>query len=469
MEIPRRSRRRGLIAATIGACLLVPAIAVTAASPATANAGAGSAAPANASGLGPEVRHTGEAPTGYEVTFRYYAPNATRVQITGEWYFEDPSALPQLAATPGHPVRTQGILPAQWKPGDVPIQYPSSLGGNFPVFDMRQAGDSGVWTYTTPLPSGVFSYGFLVNCTTSDQSGCSQLPDPANPAWSIIQGVKVTSTVDSSEVYVPSDPKFGTMDLSWQGPALVKGELTHITYDSPGHVTPANRNYLVVYTPPGYDPNRATPYPVVYLQHGGGGNEMDWSTQGDAANILDNLINAGEIQPLLAVIPVNEGYVDAPNYGNFDNDLINTIIPYIQSHYNASRSASGRAFTGLSEGGAITNSLMLYHTSAFGYYGMMSAGLAPGIVLSSSQVAALKKVTIMVGAGWQDTIFADGFTTGGVQYHTGPAKEVRTLVNAQIPVATDFVNGGHNWWVWRLLLKDFVTRVAFWPSPAANW
>ncbi len=100
---------------------------------------------------------------------------------------------------------------------------------------------------------------------------------------------------------------------------------------------------------------------------------------------------------------------------------------------------------------------------------MMSAGLAPGTVLSAKQIAALKKATIMVGAGWQDIIFADGYTVGGVQYHTGPAKEVRILANAKIPVATDFVNGGHEWWVWRLLLKDVLTRVAFWPSPAANW
>ncbi len=359
MEIQRRSRRRGLLATAIGACLLVPVIAVTAASPATANPGASGAAPGNASRLGPDLRHTGKAPGGYEVTFRYYAPHAARVQIKGEWYFEDPGALPSLASTPGHPVQTPGILPSHWKPGDVPMQSPNSTAPNFPVTDMRQIGDSGVWTYTTPLPSGVFSYGFFVNCKTSDQSGCSEVPDPANPAWTVRQGAKAASPTNSSQVYVPSDSRFGSINLWWQGPARVKGKLAHITYRSPGHVTPANKNYLVVYTPPGYNPHRAKPYPVLYLQHGGGGNELDWSTQGDVGNILDNLIDTGEIQPALVVMPVNQGYVDAPNYGNFDKDLIKTIIPYIQSHYHVSRSASGRAFSGLSEGGAITNSLML--------------------------------------------------------------------------------------------------------------
>jgi enterochelin esterase-like enzyme len=133
-----------------------------------------------------------------------------------------------------------------------------------------------------------------------------------------------------------------------------------------------------------------------------------------------------------------------------------------------SASASERAFSGLSFGGMLTNQFMLFNTSEFGYYGMMSAGFPPGTTLSKAQIAALKKAVVFVGAGWQDSIFADGFTVGGTLIHTGPAKEVRTLANAQIPVTTDFVNGGHEWYVWRILLKDFLTRVAFWPSPAAT-
>jgi hypothetical protein len=54
------------------------------------------------------------------VTFRLKAPKATRVQIKGEWSFENPSKLPQLASTPGHPVQTPGLLPNQWQPGDAP-------------------------------------------------------------------------------------------------------------------------------------------------------------------------------------------------------------------------------------------------------------------------------------------------------------------------------------------------------------
>jgi len=30
-------------------------------------------------------------------------------------------------------------------------------------------------------------------------------------------------------------------------------------------------------------------------------------------------------------------------------------------------------------------------------------------------------------------------------------------------VFPDFINGGHEWYVWRILLRDFLTRVAFFP------
>jgi hypothetical protein len=95
----------------------------------------------------------------------------------------------------------------------------------------------------------------------------------------------------------------------------------------------------------------------------------------------------------------------------------------------------------------------------------MSAGFPPAnATLTPAQAAALKGKSIFVGCGWQDVIFADGFGIGNVKFHTGPQKEVATLVAAGLPVVPDFVNGGHEWYVWRILLKDFVTRVAFWPQ-----
>ncbi|WP_432535159.1 alpha/beta hydrolase-fold protein [Kineococcus arenarius] len=413
-------------------------------------------------GCAPVVEHTGRGPTGYEVTFRFRAPEAERVQIKGEWFFARPADLPQLAGTADAPtVEGQGLLPEEWQPGDVPLQHPNATSPNWPVADMRRRGD-GVWTYTTPLPPGVFTYGFFVDSRAEDQSDVPQVFDPANPPWTVGPD-EDQPRVQTSQVYVPSDPAFDTVDRSWQAPRDERGTLEHVTHPSPGHLTPADENYAVVYTPAGYDPERARPYPTLYLAHGGGENELGWSTQGALADIVDNLIDEGTIEPLVVVMPNATGFPDSTANAAYRADLIGTLIPWVEARYNVSPDPERRAFSGLSMGGMLTNLLMLHDTEEFGYYGMMSAGLPPGTTLSEAQVDALRKVSVFVGSGWQDVIHHAGY--GSV--HTGPAREVDLLTRAGVHVTTDFVNGGHEWFVWRTLLRDFLTRVAFLPLPFA--
>jgi enterochelin esterase-like enzyme len=421
----------------------------------------------------PEVTHTGAAPTGFTVTFRYANAAAKSVKIKGEWYFARPSALSQLAATPDHPVvEGQALSPKDWRPGDFPLQSPNSTAPNFPVVDMTK-GKDGVWTYSTPLPSGVFTYAFYVDCSPASpgsraadgQPPCRPIADPSNRAWNELGGRTLGPPVLNSQVFVPSDPAFNTIDYSWQGPAKVRGRLSHETYSSPGHVTPADKNYLVVYTPPNYDSARAKPYPTLYLSHGGGENEMGWSTQGVAGNILDNLINTGQIQPVVVVMPNGGGYPGSTFNEAYDRDLIDNMLPYVEGRYHVSKSPMDRAFSGLSMGGMLTNSFIIKHPEVFQYYGMMSAGLPPQYAtLTEEQAAALKGKSIWVGGGWQDSIHAQGFTS-----HTGPAREVSTFAKAGIPAATNFVHGGHEWYVWRILLRDFLSGVAFLPQPYAAW
>jgi hypothetical protein len=96
---------------------------------------------------------------------------------------------------------------------------------------------------------------------------------------------------------------------------------------------------------------------------------------------------------------------------------------------------------------------------------MMSAGLAPQYAtLTAEQAAALKGKSIWVGGGWQDSIHAQGFTS-----HTGQEREVSTFAKTGIPAATNFVHGGHEWYVSRILLRDFLRGVAFLPQPYAAW
>jgi hypothetical protein len=440
----------------------------------------------------PEVTHTGKGPTGYTVTFRYSNPTAKKVQIKGQWYFARPSELSQITPTPGYPVfEGQGLLPKDWQPGDFPLikfdpEHPYAWGGNWPVAEMTKGKDN-IWTYTTPLPSGVFTYSFIVDCTpvtvlagdpeppkcyAENGVGTTTISDPGNRPWNETKDGAVDGSIQrDSQVYVPSDSNFDTVDYSWQAPAKHKGRLTHITYPSPGHVTPKDVNYIVVYTPPNYDPARAKPYPTLYLSHGyGSAYEMNWSTEAVAGDILDNLINSGQIQPMVAVMgPKEDGFRDGADKGGSlayferrERDLIDNVIPYVEKHYYVSTSSMDRASSG---GGGATNAFALNHPEVFQYYGIMGAGLPQGNdTLTPSQVAALKGKCILIGGGWQDPTFP-GFPPA----HTGVDSEVSAFAKAGVPVTTDFVNGGHDYFVFRIILKDFLTRVAFLPQPYKPW
>ena len=70
-----------------------------------------------------------------------------------------------------------------------------------------------------------------------------------------------------------------------------------------------------VYTPPKYDENPEKRYPVLYLQHGGGEDEMGWLWQGKIAHIADNLLAKNEMKEMIIVM--NTGY-SFPEEGECD-------------------------------------------------------------------------------------------------------------------------------------------------------
>jgi enterochelin esterase-like enzyme len=386
--------------------------------------------------LAPTVTHTGKGPTGYSVTFHFYDPSADRVQIKGEWSFSGPA---DTSAT-----SSAGRLPAQWQPGDFPITHPNTAAADWPVADMKENKKTGVWSWTSPMPSGTFTYNFFRDCATADGTGCASLSDPANAPWNTTGSVEPTS-----QVYVPADTSFGTVDYSWQAPmaAAKQGRLVDVSYPTTLSTAPAGSHPLAIYTPPGYNPSRKTPYPTLYLSHGGGGQEIDWSTQGAANSIFDHLINSGKIQPTVVVMTdFNDITGGTPGYST---ELLQNVVPYVQAHLNVSADADDRAFAGLSAGAARANDLLFNHTASFGYYGVWSGGVTTRP--TADQAATMAGLGgIQLGVGNQDPIA-----------HDSTVAEEGNLPAAGVPVAVDNINGGHEWYVWRIELKDFATGTLF--------
>ena len=101
----------------------------------------------------------------------------------------------------------------------------------------------------------------------------------------------------------------------------VKPDVPHGTVQGvwyPSEILKQRGRRMYVYTPPGYESSRDR-YPVLYLLHGGGGDEDAWTTMGRANIILDNLIASGKAKPMLVVMPngnapqiVSQGYAYGP-------------------------------------------------------------------------------------------------------------------------------------------------------------
>jgi enterochelin esterase-like enzyme len=153
-------------------------------------------------------------------------------------------------------------------------------------------------------------------------------------------------------------------------------------YDST--VTGVKRK-AVVYLPPHYSTDRK--YPVLYLLHGIGGNEREWIGYVHADTIVDNLIVDGKATPMIVVMPNGRALADdrapapgktfspqnAEGFAKFERDLLDCLIPAIQSKYSASTNREQRAIAGLSMGGGQSLNFGLTHLGTFAWIGGFSS------------------------------------------------------------------------------------------------
>ncbi|HLP71360.1 MAG TPA: alpha/beta hydrolase-fold protein [Bacteroidales bacterium] len=155
------------------------------------------------------------------------------------------------------------------------------------------------------------------------------------------------------------------------------GRVQQILFPSPG--TSTSRRAFV-YTPPAYDQDKSSRYPVLYLQHGWGEDETAWSNQGHANLIMDNLIADGKIKPFIIVMTygmtndVKMGGLKNFDIKPFQTVLIDELIPYIDASFRTLADQPHRAMAGLSMGGMETKTITLARPDIFSHYGLLSGG-----------------------------------------------------------------------------------------------
>ena len=151
-----------------------------------------------------------------------------------------------------------------------------------------------------------------------------------------------------------------------------------IDYDSKSVGTVRHMN---VYTPPGYTPDQK--YPVLYLLHGIGGDETEWHRFCTPEVILDNLIADGKAVPMIIVMPNGRAqkndraggnvFASAPAFEKFEADLLDDVIPTIETRYSVEADGDHRALAGLSMGGGQSLNFGLAHLNTFAWIGGFSS------------------------------------------------------------------------------------------------
>jgi enterochelin esterase family protein len=176
--------------------------------------------------------------------------------------------------------------------------------------------------------------------------------------------------------------------------------------------------HIFIYTPPDYEKNSSTRYPVLYLQHGGGEDERVWIEMGRTNLILDNLIAEGKIKPFIVVMETSAvgpampmpprtgtpvagapaagvptagapGAAPRPRFSTeaYANVMIDDMIPWVDSNFRTLADQAHRAMSGLSMGGMYTKSITLAHLDKFAYIGLFSGGnIAPAEISDKSKV-----------------------------------------------------------------------------------
>ncbi|MGA2434421.1 MAG: alpha/beta hydrolase-fold protein [Bryobacteraceae bacterium] len=327
------------------------------------------------------------------VTFRIAAPHATEVKLDADFLTE-----PQ----------------AMWKNAE------------------------GVWSAEVgPLAPAIYAYAYLVDgVRTADPNTPYTLPGiPGASSFIEVRGAEPA-------FYDPKPVPHGVVHMAWYQSQAIGG---------------ARRVY--VYTPPGYEA-AATRYPVLYLLHGVGDIESSWVDVGHANLILDNLIAEKKARPMIVVMPFGHARAQVavaqpPFQLNdtelFQQDLIESVIPLIESTYRAAPGAENRAIAGLSMGGAQAADIGLSRLDLFRWIGAFSPSLFASEdwdavfakILPDPEAANRKLKLLWISCGKSDELMGNSKRLDAALTKHGIHHAYRTT------------EGAHTWRVWIDALHDF--------------
>jgi enterochelin esterase-like enzyme len=279
------------------------------------------------------------------------------------------------------------------------------------------------------------------------QAGGAAAPGGGRPGGF---GGPITLNPDDVQAY-PEPPE----GITAARPEVPHGKLEMVEYDSK---TVGTRRKMQVYTPPGYSPEKK--YPVLYLLHGIGGDETEWQRFAAPNLLLDNLLSAGKAVPMIVVMPNGraqkndrpEGnvFASAPAFAVFEQDLLQDVIPAIESRYSVQADREHRALAGLSMGGGQSLNFGLAHLDTFAWIGGFSSApnTKPPAELLRDPAAAREKLKLL----WLSCGSKDGLLRISQRVHA-------FLKEKNVPHVWNVDSHAHDPTHWRNNLYHFAQRL----------
>ncbi len=330
----------------------------------------------------------------------------------------------------------------------------------------------GNWNVTIgPLEPELYNYAFQVD-------GVFVL-DPNNPL-SARDGVRYRSELpiagEKTDNYLYHDVTHGIVSH------------VYVPYPSLGI-----QKRTTIYTPPGYETGKSR-YPVIYLQHGGGGDEDAWTDLGRVPEIMDNLIAKGKAVPAIVVMSniysdqvAGRDYIacvpppgSRPDDLSFPKALVSDLVPYIETTYRTINDAEHRSVTGLSRGGMMSLYAGFTNLDKFAWIGSLAGGLPlfPGVaevidtpadaemyrgpdVSKTIDKEKLLELLPEIEKAANDRIKLLYISVGAQDGLITAHRDLRDLLNAQ-GVEFEYIEEpgyGHEWAYWRVSWQDFAQKV----------
>jgi enterochelin esterase-like enzyme len=290
--------------------------------------------------------------------------------------------------------------------------------------------------------------------------------------WRGIATVGATAVGDAPDALAagqpaaPPTPTTATAGRTWD-----------VTVPSHSRGVPDSDTYL--YVPPGYSQDTGARYPVLYMLHGSPGTGADWFTAAHLDQVLDGLIDAGTIPPVVVVSPdldlgATDEPVDMPAPGALrETFLVSDVVPWADTHLRTVPDQPHRVVGGISAGGLGSLLVGLRHQSTFaGIVSLMPYLVpeAPALHASDSALAANEPLEVIGRTTYSERLPVFIGIPSGDDVTEGH-RIADALTQQGLPVQVRDYVGEHDWATAQAMAPDAITWIVDqvgWTAPGGS-